>query len=104
MGDPKIAECFSGLETQVQDLTAAIMGPEGGEGTLEDKITLVLVKKGVISCENETQCDDVKIHVRDQKLSIVMFLSLSVFLRIKLLHADAKKTSMVMEQRSVFPW
>merc|ERR1719450_275693 len=58
--DPKIAECFGGLETQVQDLTAAIMGPEGGEGTLEDKITLVLVKKGVISCENETQCDDNK--------------------------------------------
>jgi len=58
--DPKIAECFSGLETQVQDLTAAIMGPDGGGGTLEDKITLVLVKKGVISCENETQCDDNK--------------------------------------------
>merc|ERR1712142_1191781 len=58
--DPKIAECFEGLETQVQDLTAAIMGPDGGGGTLEDKITLVLVKKGVISCENETQCDDNK--------------------------------------------
>jgi len=58
--DPKVAECFSGLETQVQDLTAAIMGPDGGGGTLEDKITLVLVKKGVISCENETQCDDNK--------------------------------------------
>merc|ERR1712142_925197 len=58
--DPKIAECFGGLETQVQDLTAAIMGPDGGGGTLEDKITLVLVKKGVISCENETQCDDNK--------------------------------------------
>ena len=36
------------------------MGPDGGGGTLEDKITLVLVKKGVISCENETQCDDNK--------------------------------------------
>merc|ERR1719470_243952 len=58
--DPKIAECFGGLETQVQDLTAAIMGPDGGGGTLEDQITLVLVKKGVISCENETQCDDNK--------------------------------------------
>lgn len=27
---------------------------------MEDQITLVLVKKGVISCENETQCDDNK--------------------------------------------
>merc|ERR1711892_170359 len=58
--DPKIAECLEGLETQVGDLMTAIMGPEGGGGTLEDKITLVLVKKGVISCENETQCDDNK--------------------------------------------
>merc|ERR1719347_363575 len=58
--DPKVASCIEGLETQVQDLTAAIMGPDGGGGTLEDKITLVLVKKGVISCENETQCDDNK--------------------------------------------
>jgi len=58
--DPKIAECLEGLETQVGDLMTAIMGPDGGGGTLEDKITLVLVKKGVISCENETQCDDNK--------------------------------------------
>merc|ERR1740124_1572871 len=58
--DPKIAECLGGLETQVSDLMTAIMGPDGGGGTLEDKITLVLVKKGVISCENETQCNDNK--------------------------------------------
>merc|ERR1740124_1930675 len=58
--DPKIAECLGGLETQVSDLMTAIMGPDGGDGTLEDKITLVLVKKGVISCENETQCNDNK--------------------------------------------
>jgi len=58
--DPKVAECLGGLETQVGDLMTAIMGPDGGGGTLEDKITLVLVKKGVISCENETQCDDNK--------------------------------------------
>ena len=38
----------------------ALMGPDGGGGSLEDQITLVLVKKGVISCENETQCDDNK--------------------------------------------
>merc|ERR1719295_1359488 len=56
--DEKVAECLGGLEDKVNDLMTAIMGPEGGEGTLEDKITLVLVKKGVISCENETQCDD----------------------------------------------
>merc|ERR1719410_1911019 len=58
--DEKVAECLGGLEDKVNDLMTAIMGPEGGEGTLEDKITLVLVKKGVISCENETQCDDNK--------------------------------------------
>ena len=56
----QVAECLGGLETQVGDLMTAIMGPEGGGGTLEDKIALVLVKKGVISCENETQCDDNK--------------------------------------------
>ena len=30
-----------------------------GEG-VEDQITLVLVKKGIIDCENNTQCDDDK--------------------------------------------
>ena len=58
--DEKVAECLGGLENKVNDLMTAIMGPDGGGGTLEDKITLVLVKKGVISCENETQCDDNK--------------------------------------------
>merc|ERR1712012_202381 len=56
--DEKVAECLGGLDDKVNDLMTAIMG--GGGGTLEDKITLVLVKKGVISCENETQCDDNK--------------------------------------------
>ena len=58
--DPKVSECLEGLEGKVNDLMTAIMGPEGGEGTLEDKIALVLVKKGVISCEDESQCDDNK--------------------------------------------
>lgn len=58
--DEKVAECLGGLEGKVNDLMTAIMGPDGGEGTLEDKITLVLVKKGVISCESEEQCDDDK--------------------------------------------
>ena len=48
----------------------ALMGPDGGGGSLEDQITLVLVKKGVISCENETQCDDNK---------QVFFLSEAIF-------------------------
>ena len=48
----------SELEERVSSLT--IMGPDGGEGTLEDKITLVLVKNGVISCEDNSQCDDNK--------------------------------------------
>ncbi len=30
----------------------------GSGGGLEDQITLVLVKKGVIDCENDTQCAD----------------------------------------------
>ena len=58
--DDKVKDCLEGLETKVNDLTTAIMGPDGGGGTLEDKITLVLVKKGVISCESEEQCDDDK--------------------------------------------
>jgi hypothetical protein len=29
-------------------------------GGLEDQITLVLVKKGIIDCENDTQCDSDK--------------------------------------------
>ena len=74
--DPKVADCLSGLEAKVSidwtgpeyyqtafkvgDLMTALMGPDGGGGSLEDQITLVLVKKGVISCENETQCDDNK--------------------------------------------
>ena len=74
--DPKVADCLSGLEAKViidwtrpghyqtafkvGDLMTALMGPDGGGGSLEDQITLVLVKKGVISCENETQCDDNK--------------------------------------------
>merc|ERR1711971_1483048 len=58
--DEKVAECLGGLENKVNDLMTAIMGPDGGGGSLEDQITLVLVKKGVISCENETQCDDNK--------------------------------------------
>merc|ERR1719410_1211768 len=44
--DEKVAECLGGLEGKVNDLMTAIMGPDGGGGTLEDKITLVLVKKG----------------------------------------------------------
>ena len=66
------------------------------------------------------ECQDAKILVRDQKLSsnnkivifihckiflflVVMFLSLSVCLRITLQHADAKKIFMEVEQMSAFP-
>merc|ERR1712180_180938 len=58
--DPKVASCIEGLETKISDLMTAVMGPDSDGGALEDQITLVLVKKGVISCENETQCDDNK--------------------------------------------
>ena len=56
----------------------ALMGPDGGGGSLEDQITLVLVKKGVISCENETQCDDNKQVVQsmtNQQFSILFLCS-----------------------------
>ncbi len=29
-------------------------------GPIEDQITLVLVKKGIIDCQNDTQCDEDK--------------------------------------------
>ena len=53
----------------------ALMGPDGGGGSLEDQITLVLVKKGVISCENETQCDDNKQVVQSIIFNIISVLS-----------------------------
>ena len=56
--DPK--DCLEELEGKVNDLMIAIMGPDGGDGTLEDKITHVLVKEVVISCEDNSQCDDNK--------------------------------------------
>lgn len=58
--DEKVKSCLEGIEGKVNDLMTAIMGPDGGSGSLEDQITLVLVKKGVISCESEDQCDDNK--------------------------------------------
>jgi len=64
--DDKVKDCLEGLESKVNDLTTAIMGPDGGGGSLEDQITLVLVKKGVISCESEDQCDDDKQCLKQQ--------------------------------------
>merc|ERR1719153_358449 len=115
--DPKVAECFTGLETQVSDLMTAIMGPDGGGGTLEDKITLVLVKKGVISCENETQCDDNKQCLKQpdgmsrcqdpcERPEIIM-CSVPFSECISEDHTPScrcKETSMAMEQMCVFPW
>merc|ERR1719447_388557 len=60
--DEKVAGCLEGLETKVNEMMTAYMGPDGGDGALEDKIPLVLVKKGVISCESEDQCDDDSIY------------------------------------------
>lgn len=56
--DEKLAECLSGLDDRVSTMEQAVMAGEGGG--LEDQITLVLVKKGVIDCDNDTQCDDDK--------------------------------------------
>lgn len=56
--DEQIAGCISDLSERVKVLEQAVLSGEGGG--LEDQITLVLVKKGVIDCENNTQCDDDK--------------------------------------------
>jgi len=54
--DDALAQCLSGLDERVKTLEQAVLSGEGGG--LEDQITLVLVKKGVIDCENDTQCAD----------------------------------------------
>ena len=46
------------LQSRVQTLEQALLSGEGG--AIEEQITLTLVKKGVIDCENDTQCDDDK--------------------------------------------
>jgi len=54
--DEALAQCFSGLDERVKTVEQAVLGGDGGG--LEEQITLVLVKKGVIDCENDTQCAD----------------------------------------------
>jgi len=54
--DDALAQCLSGLDERVKTLEQAVLSGEGGG--LEDQITLVLVKRGVIDCENDTQCAD----------------------------------------------
>ncbi|XP_059091847.1 uncharacterized protein LOC131887293 isoform X2 [Tigriopus californicus] len=54
--DEKVAECMSSLDERVGTLEQATLSGEGGG--LEEQITLVLVKKGVIDCDNNTQCAD----------------------------------------------
>lgn len=56
--DEKLAGCLEDLSSRVKTLEQAVLSGEGG--ALEDQITLVLVKKGIIDCENDTQCDDDK--------------------------------------------
>jgi len=56
--DESLAGCLEDLGTRVNTLEQALLSGEGGQ--LEDQITLVLVKKGIIDCENNTQCDDDK--------------------------------------------
>ncbi|CAB4053923.1 unnamed protein product [Lepeophtheirus salmonis] len=56
--DKKLRGCLNNYESRIQELEDIISSNEGGG--LEDQIELVLVKKGVIDCENNTQCDDDK--------------------------------------------
>lgn len=51
----QLAGCLEDLGTRVDTLEQNLLSGEGGP--LEDQITLVLVKKGIIDCENDTQCD-----------------------------------------------
>ena len=50
--------CLEDLQSRVQTLEQALLSGEGG--AIEEQIVLTLVKKGVIDCENSTQCDDDK--------------------------------------------
>lgn len=54
--DEKVAGCMDSMDERVGVLEQAILSGEGGG--LGEQIELVLVKKGVIDCENSTQCSD----------------------------------------------
>jgi len=56
--DEKLVGCLEDMQSRVQTLEQALLSGEGG--AIEEQITLTLVKKGVIDCENSTQCDDDK--------------------------------------------
>lgn len=72
--DEKVAGCMDSLDERVTTLEQNVLSGGGKKtiqdsihrtnvmivlgGGLEDQITLVLVKKGVIDCENDTQCAD----------------------------------------------
>lgn len=63
--DEKLAGCLEDLGTRVNTLEQALLSGEGGP--LEEQITLVLVKKGIVDCENSTQCDTDKACVDSNK-------------------------------------
>ena len=54
--DEKVKGCMESMDSRVKTLEQAILS--GGGGGLEEQITLVLVKKGVVDCDNDTQCAD----------------------------------------------
>ncbi len=54
--DEKLKGCMDGMDSRVKALEQAVLSGEGGG--LEEQITLVLVKKGVVDCDNDTQCAD----------------------------------------------
>merc|ERR1711899_261355 len=64
--DEKVQGCFEEYHERITTLEGFLMGDKS-EGTLEDQVTLVLVKKGIIDCENDTQCDDDKACVESYK-------------------------------------
>ena len=56
--ESQLKGCLEDMQSRVGILEQALLSGEGG--AIEEQIVLTLVKKGVIDCENSTQCDDDK--------------------------------------------
>ena len=54
--ESQLKGCLEDMQSRVGILEQALLSGEGG--AIEEQIVLTLVKKGVIDCENSTQCDD----------------------------------------------
>jgi len=64
--DEQVQGCFEEYHARITTLEGFYTN-QLSESPLEDQVTLVLVKKGIIDCENDTQCDDDKACVDSYK-------------------------------------